>query len=333
MNVRNKVQTLIFVSLVGLWTLASCTKGMDFGSNAPYATQLTLDQVNAQTKVDILFVVDNSSSMYQDRETISNKFRDFISYISLSDYRIGFINTDVVYIWRRGFPGFFGNLKPVGENGEIYIDSSMSNQEELFVSAMIDQPIGSPEERPLQAILMAVEKRFTMNKDFFREGAKFITVILTDEDESERGLEVVTNPEEVYENLTQKFGKDFVTSIVVGIEPNDNECASVQENTYSSVLWSYVEISNGIGVNICDPNMGKQLRRMSSFIQSSMSYKNILLDPPPLVSKGIEVRVIDLSTGRDLAIGWVVIDNKILSFTEHPPVGSRIEINYYYVKP
>ena len=309
----------------------ACTKNVGFLSDTPPLPpliQLTFDQVATQKKVDILFIVDNSTSMKPDLKAISNKFQDFISYISTSDYRIGFINTDVMTSWQSDSPGFYGNLKPVGENGEIYIDSSMNNQEELFISAIQDQPMGHPTEKPLQAILMAVEKRFTTNKDFFRDEAQFISVIISDEDESadEIGL---SNPHEVYEELVQEFGSSHINSVTIGIPPGDDECAEQQEKIYSTILWSYTQLLKGVTVSICNPSIGQELRKISSFIQSTLSYRDIPLIPRPQKGEEIDVKITSLSTGEILHLDWIIVDEQILSFFNRPPLGSRIKISYF----
>ena len=329
-KIRNKIKTLV-LSLVSLSFLASCAEDVNFSSRGPIPpllTQLTLDQEDAQKKVDILFVIDNSSSMSTDLNKISSKFQDFISYISKSDYRIGFINTDVSSFWKTDTPGFYGKLKPVGENDEIYIDSTMSNQDELFMFAMKDQAGGSPIEKPLEAMLMAVEKRNTVNSDFFREGAQFISVIVCDEDESE-GDSGVVNPQEVFDNLTQVFGETHVTSVVIGIDPADESCASEQEDEYSTILWSFAKVSNGMSVSICHPNMGEELRNVSSFVQSTLVYRDISLDPLPRADEEVSVKVTDITTGETLDLEWIIIDGHTLSFIGRPPLGSRIEVNYY----
>ena len=327
-----KIQTLILSSAVSF--LISCAKDVKFSSHhllippPTPLTQLTFDQSTVQKKVDILFVIDNSTSMRPDIELISSKFEDFISYISVSDYRIGFINTDILTPEKEEDPGFYGNLKPVGENGEIYIDSSMNNQDQLFMFAMKDQQKGSHEEKPLEAILMAIEKRYEENRDFFRDEAQFIQVIISDEDESKGNTEII-DPQKVHDKLIQEFGEKHTTSVVIGIAPTDFECANQQQLKHSPILWSYAKISSGMSVSICHPDMGKELRKVSSFVQWTLFYRDISLNPPPQDSNQIDVTVTDLLTGEILNVEWEIIDDgRNLRFISPPPSGSRIEVNY-----
>ena len=48
----------------------------------------------ARDKIDILFVIDNSTSMRPEREKIRERFKNFMSHLMLMDWHIGIITTD-----------------------------------------------------------------------------------------------------------------------------------------------------------------------------------------------------------------------------------------------
>ena len=338
-----KVLWNLFAGSLSLTLLSACLDtDKNFSSEQrKIVKNLNLEEMSAKKKVDILFIVDNSTSMIPDREDIGIQFQNFISHISGSDYRIGFINSDVSSEGYEDVEGFYGNLKAVGENGEIYIDSSMGDPASLFNSAIINQE-NSPctaknqwcHEEPLKAILKVVEKANTRNSGFFRNNAQFVPIILADEDEASDGTNAI-DPYDVVEFLEEyfAFGGDSFTSFVIAIPPNDQECLTAQQKesrsgrgaAIANVLWEFGQLTGGFNVSICDPQLGLELSKISEVVRSVLVYKNIPLEFP-VDYENIEVRVID-SSGKVLDIGWKVAEG-YMSFHQTPPEGSRVEVSY-----
>ena len=322
--------------------LSACDTDKNFSvSERTFVKNLNLEEMAVKKKVDILFVVDNSTSMIPDRENIGFQFQNFISSISHYDYRIGFINSDVSSEGYEETEGFYGNLKAVGENGEIYIDPSMNDPSILFNSAIVNQE-NSPctannqwcHEEPLKAILRAIEKSEARNVRFFRNNAQFIPIILADEDEASDGTNAI-DPYDVFQILEEYFafgGNNFM-SFVVAIPPEDEECLAAQQRESRSgrgaapanVLWEFTQLSGGFNVSICNPQLGQELLRIGESVKSALVYRNIPLDFP-VDYDNTEIHVIGPS-GDILDIGWSIIQGH-LSFHRAPPQGSRVEVIY-----
>ena len=98
-----------------------------------------------RNKVDILFVVDNSTSMRQEQKKISQRFSNFIKHISHLDWHIGIITTDGR---RKSQPRTSdGKLIPFS-NGDYFLTSALGTEEaqSLFAQNIRRRESGSDQE-------------------------------------------------------------------------------------------------------------------------------------------------------------------------------------------
>lgn len=341
MNIQ-KVLTALFASSLML----GCDTANEFASSVEqYSAHITaFEQTTVRKRVDILFVVDNSTSMARDQANISVQFQNFISSIAQADYRIGFINTDASAPGYEDREGFHGNLKAVGPNGEKYLDSSMNNLSTLFRQAILNQE-NSPctalgaecDEEPMRAAMKAIEKRNTANAGFFRSGASFVPIILTDEDELSIGGARATQPEDFldYVKKTLNLHAEDVTGFVIAIPPNDQNCLTAQRReslsglgaNYGTLVWSLASLSGGFGVSICHPNFGSELKKMSKYLETRLLYQSILLDPPPAKASSIRVSVKN-AKGESIKTEWKLLGTNMLRLIPAPPENSFVQISY-----
>ncbi|MCP4445349.1 MAG: hypothetical protein GY811_08400 [Myxococcales bacterium] len=164
------------------------------------------------SKMDILFVIDDSGSMSEEQSNLGQNFPRFISVLDnfmadggLLDYRIAITTTgrDVDYTLdpNMGLP-FPLPIPPIpmsedGDNGvmrkecgmtERWIDRTDSNVSSTF-SCVADVGIGGPTlEMPLYTTQLALGDRMNdgTNSGFLREDSLLAVVILTDEDDCSR---------------------------------------------------------------------------------------------------------------------------------------------------
>lgn len=343
---------ILFTTLVlasGLF--AGCGAANEFSSRLEEYTMYStsFEQEAVRKKVDILFVVDNSTSMARDQENISVQFGNFISSIASADYRIGFINTDASSEGVENVEGFHGNLKYVGPNGEKYLSANMSNLPSLFRSAILNQQespctdLGTEcDEEPMRAAMLAVAKRDTQNAGFFREGASFVPIILTDEDELSTGGDLATQPQEFLNYIKKELNlaNEDITSFVIAINPADEQCFYSQRResrsgtgaNYGTLVWELAHLSGGFGVSICHPNFGVELRKVSKYLDSRLLYQSVILDPPPVSASSIKVKV-TAANGKPIATTWKLLNETTLRIMPPPPANSRVEISYKRKNP
>jgi hypothetical protein len=177
---------------------SSC-KGMNsvYGSGACKVSAHSIDYDYTVTlgNVDILFIDDNSGSMYTEQEKMANQFPGFLDSISTLDYQIGIITTDVSKSG-AGNKGQFLNFggQTVLKNSSRLKDAThysnatkfqntITRSETLLCPNQAGCPSG--DERGIYALNMALDRGD--NSGFFRPGGHLAIVILSDEDERSTG--------------------------------------------------------------------------------------------------------------------------------------------------
>lgn len=149
-----------------------------------------VDSFNNQT--DILFVIDNSSSMRYEQTQISQRFHNFINEIKDLDWHIGITTTDVQH---NDLPWSDGRLDPFS-NGDSFLTPSLGKQkaQELFAEHVKRTESGWDIEKGIAATYRSIERALTGRRKedqelrkFFRANAALAVVVVSDEDESGEG--------------------------------------------------------------------------------------------------------------------------------------------------
>ncbi len=165
-------------------------------------------------KLDILFVIDNSNSMREEQEAVARELTAFVDEIKNSggvptEFNVGVVTTAIYLNGRLGGQPFFlgypkqsGKLRPVPvqlADGGLDLEPLVA---ERFLSGTDPELIpkfsrlvrqgtgGSGQETPFEAVRLALLSELITtpvaqggNKEFLREGARLLVVVLTDEDD------------------------------------------------------------------------------------------------------------------------------------------------------
>lgn len=267
---RIRTSEALFV-LAALYALASgctgcfgCTApGVGDGGNLPSSCASESPLVEAQ-KLDVLFVIDNSSSMKEEQEGVANELTAFIDELKKGggvsqDFNIGVITTAVYQHTNSGgidynkfYPGQMGLLQAVPElnpdggpwlpGTERFLNAKDPQLIAKFARLVQQGTMGSGQETPFEAIRLAVteldrtEIKNGGNGGFLRDGARLLIVVLTDEDDcSEKAI---------YVN-----GERQNSIVTVGENPLVNYCGD-QMNSLTTVseyydIFSKLKDSNG----------------------------------------------------------------------------------------
>jgi hypothetical protein len=202
--------------------------------------------------VDVLFVVDNSCSMYEEQVALVDSFPDLLDKVtSLNlDYHIGVISTDM------DDQSHSGRLRESG--GVKYIEPSTPDIEATFLEMAQMGTSGSYNEQGRAAVYEAIEVLGTTdNAGFYREDAYLAVVILSDEDDY---------------SIDPTLG-DFVTWLT-------DLKASIDFVSYSSIVGppgscptaaepgtDYMYVTNAVGgslVSICDTDYSSALDHLAT---------------------------------------------------------------------
>lgn len=235
------------------------------------------DYVVRVGEVDILFVTDNSGSMFAEQQEMANRFPGFLDSIYDLDYQIAVITTDVSASPNNGPNAFNGNgalqdgkfiafpggskvLKNPDQSAQIHASNILAFQQTVArpESATCDSSnyknCPSGDERGIYAMNMALDR--SDNASFFRPSGHLAVVILSDEDErsvggsnpSEGGedtplgrskpLEDYDRPETFVEKAAAQLGATKTVSVhSIIIKPGDTQCKSIQDNQGNVYVW------------------------------------------------------------------------------------------------
>jgi len=303
----------------------------------------------AACKADILFVVDNSGSMYTEQSQLASKLPDFINSISTLDYHIAVTTTDISTSpsnppdAQNGNGTLWNGLFIKFPNGNKFLKKADSDQQHQFEQTVMRPetqscdgggPCPSGDERGIFAATLAVEKSDERgnrgDSNFFRDGAHLAVVILSDENERSNGgnfagygLEQRDLPETLIKTVRSKFGSSKLLSvhpIVVqsaltsGTGKNDVACNTTQQNQQSGVKF---ERYGTLYEELAKPNAGlKSLGGIVDGFAGSVcapNYTDILKNMGQVITRNTGTFQLECKP-QDLVI---TIDNVTLSSADY----------------
>ena len=291
------------------------------------------------TSVDILLVVDNSCSMGDEQDKLSEGFDKFVEAFEFADvdYHIGVVTTDTDHANQAG--RLQGNPK--------WIQPDTANGAEAFKAAVRVGTLGSGYERGLEAARIALgpEMSAGYNVGFLREDAYLSIIFVSDEEDFS------TEPVANYINFfwAQKTGKgrDALTaSALVGTddwgEPAD--CGD-QSSPYTgaSAAHRYVDVASqtsGIIGSICSDDFTPIITELG-LNSSRLTARFQLTRAPDVDSMEVEITpedeeeaIVIESDHEDYPWEVEVLDGALgdeywLLFVDNfPPVNAKIVVRY-----
>ena len=289
----------LFIALLAVPLFFGCTeytienKGPTWGEPNPPVLESPVQQdriVQVTTpSVDVLWVVDNSCSMYEEQTSLTNNFDAFIEYFIDSglDWHVGVVSTDMDDTSHRG--------KLRTANGVRYIDENVSNPVSTFRSMAQMGTSGSYNEQGRAAAYTALETlRNGYNSGFYRDAASLSVVVISDEDDYSAN-NPVSRTEFINYLLNLKVSPDMVNfSSIVG--PPGSCSTAAEEGT------DYIAVTNAVGGimwSICSSDWATVLDELG--MQAAGLKREFFLSQLPVIST-IEV--------------WVVFEGVTYTFDE-----------------
>lgn len=225
--------------------------GSDGGGSAGGGGDLGQDEVldvisqNDGVGVDVLFVVDDSCSMEEERDKLIANFDAFFEPFTESeiDWHVGVITTDILDMTRMG------HLRQA--EGYRYLDQDTENPERVF-RKMVDAGIdGSLIEGSVLAVYEAIaQPRYEVaewNAGFFRPDAPFHVIVVSDEDEQSEG-------ELPYDEFIPWFQEQGdITSFSAVAGPSPSGCTSASTSAEAGPNYAYLTGQlDGVFLSICE---------------------------------------------------------------------------------
>ena len=264
-------------------------------------------------KVDILWVIDSTRSMEQERIALKDGIGDFLEQLEAEEiaYQIGVVSTS-------------------GDGGELLgnpwiITPERSDQEEIFGEVIDSYLAEEPEEEAgLAAMVAALSEpnRSGANAGFRRAGAALHVVVVSDgDDHSDPWLDApIDDAVSALEAEALSTGQPAWLSALVGPEPQG--CTGVGGAT-PGFRYNEVARETGGGVlSICESDLQPLVDELGGL---SMVYpvEFPLMEEPAPESVGVTV------DGELLEEGWSLqLEVPSILFDEAPAPGATIDVRY-----
>lgn len=247
-----------------------------------FKTSTFVQSAESLPLLDILIVVDNSGSMYEEQSNLSTKLSALLSNITNIDWQINIITTDTAC--------------PVHSKLPITSKMDPEEAEKLFLDAVNVGTNGNWMER---GILMAVsnlsgraagECGGRAPPQWLREKSKIAVIFVTDENEQKSGNEPEFTKVELikaFEDLGRKPGEEAKAYGLLNL-PNESEaCAFPSEE--SKVYIDAISSLNGFFGNICASDYSKILGEISLDVSFLVQLKVQLAGIPVLSTLSVSV--------------------------------------------
>ncbi|MCB9670609.1 MAG: VWA domain-containing protein [Alphaproteobacteria bacterium] len=235
----------------------------------------------AQPQVDILFIVDDSCSMYEEQTALAQNFPQFMSYFLGSglDYHIGVTTTDTEN------PTIAGKLRRA--QNQNYIDENTPNPSGVFSGMANAGTGGSVEETGRAAAYQVLQTKRDLprNEGFYRDEASLHMVFISDE-EDQSVSPSLQEWNQWMRNL--KWADDMVTSHAITGIPGQ-ECSAIFEP--GQLYINYANRTNGVIFNLCSTNWGPLLEELG--LQTSGLKREYFLSKIPVTDPwSLQVKVV-----------------------------------------
>ncbi len=279
--------------------------------------------VEVNNKVDILWVLDNSSSMERHQELLSQQVDFFMKSILKGnyDFHIGVIHTDMTP--SKGPGVLLGNPS--------VLTSSTSDVQSLLQEKFQVGDTGTNFEQGLAAMEAALSPDYLqgVNQGFLRQEASLVVIFLSDEDD--HSSEEVTHYIQILNQLKGASAKKSRGWDVhfIGVLEDSLSCTTM--NDYSEVGQRYMEMVNesgGAKESICAADFSTALSRIQSRIVSVLT--DFPLDRRPII-ESIQVWTNDVKVPQNSENGWVYLaDKNAVSFRGSfiPKNGAKIRVDF-----
>ncbi len=341
-----------------LITLTGCSSGGSSFSILPTAQGFSQSTGTVNNKVDILWVIDNSSSMDPLQQNLTTNFNSFINQFISKGYDFHMaVTTSDAYL-----SGAFFNNDPTlsifrdgaGSSHTSVFDilPSTLNLIPTFVTNATQGSLGSGDERSFSSFKAALQNN--SNQGFLRSDSFLGVIILSDEDDfsdptrpeaswqynggiadhayNDPGLESVDSYVSYLDTKTATTGSTRRYS-VSAITVLDNNCLQAHIGASSSTMIAtrYMDIANktnGILGSICDASYANSLLSIQQKI-AELSTQFYLTRTP--VQNTITVLVNGTNIVQDAVSGWTynsASNSIIFHGASVPATGAAIQVDF-----
>lgn len=264
-------------ALVCTLSLVNCSKNEDYIYHAVppkpvfVSNAFSVKDFDTASKVDILWVIDNSGSMSSiQRNVIANAkiFMDGFLQSNVINWKMGIVSTDEDDAPYLGIPVTFGrqSVDPVTTFQQAVAKLGISGSGDEYVFHNINR----------------VFKDFSK---FHRADAHLVVIMVTDEEEQSQKLDpAVYKPANFFRLMKQKVRSNLVLRFYGAISaPDVPQCTNPMTRVpYKDSPFEYmIQQTNGFMVSACSVDFGLGLANIGKDIGNLLQFPRLLLNEPP----------------------------------------------------
>lgn len=279
--------------------------------------------------VDILFVIDNSGSMYSHQTNLAKNIRLFIDKIKqfqILDFHIGVTTTSVASSYGSSDDGaLVGSPK--------FVDHNTPNLDQVLYDNLVVGTEGSATEMPFAGAYLALTEPNLSGRNigFYRERADLAIIYLTDTDDQSESIVIDAN-----------FLAQFMFSLKNGDAKKVHTYGAIIPSNVSNCpregyerpvrIEEFFKLTGGISFSLCDPDFGDKLADIGDNLVGQIARVMRLSEIPDV--KSIRVNYGTQIVPNDFLTGWVYnpAENSIMlgpdfKLSEQLP-GTKLEVYF-----
>ena len=300
------------------------------------------------TNLDILVVMDVSSSMKKNLEKFGSDLKPLLSHVADFNWQMAFTTADHGDHKRRngrigeeswknydGDDAKFGRLMNLEHKGRLLkkriLTKTTPSLEEVFQDTITinrkntcSLPPGcqGDHEQPLRVLKSAFERE--ENDIFFRSDADLVVIVITNEDERAEDPESATTAREVVNTFNSQFSEEK-NLYGFGILVTNKSCYKKQRSGYSvqygKRVGALARITGGENIDICQSDYGEPLRKISRLIREK------ILDHVRISTAFPDPNSIQVRITPEQNVRWK-IEGRYILFTPSLKIGTKVEAKY-----
>lgn len=296
-----------------------------------------------QNKVDIVLIVDNSSSMTEDNLKLADRLSTFVSQLESSaiDWQMCLTVTTYIPYSGTNYWGMSVNWADYSASPAWVLKKGTANLATIFKNTLLNNistgSINTNDERGIKAGFWHASYKNYNN--CYRAGAALAYIIISDEDERSIGgnetykyyadeykpLEQDDMPSTLVDKVKLALGSDvrFRANAII-VKPEDSTCLQTQDNQGTKAHYGvkYQELAKmtggGVG-SICDNDYASNLSYFNELINDSLESMPLECNP---LDNNVSVTISPAITVTSSVQGQSLI------FNPSVPAGSTIVAKY-----
>jgi hypothetical protein len=292
-------------------------------------TELSFGQtVTYNNKVDILWVVDSSSSMSQHQQKIAEQVSVFVNALRNTgmDFHIGVTTMDM------SSTGEKGRLLNTPTGTPTVLKASTGNLTSILQTRLQMGDGGSSIERALEATKLALSEplKSGYNVGFRRDDAVLTVIYLSNEDDESGSA--VPDPVAMFDGFSYQsmWGDEQWVVNFIGTTPEDPNCTTVPWTVEHGLKYiELAEHSGGSSNSICSGDFSSALTNIKGHILTMITEQYLGVKKPQVNT--IKVYINGQLIPQGATNGWTYhADRNSIKFhgTAIPPVGSKVFIDF-----